>query len=138
MTQQQLLSELNRFRYILQNFDYSDIYNVTFINLESLYCYIENVEDNPFKIQYDNLQTILDNIEMYIPFVTDDGFIDTVETDSLKYPYTGGFQKAFSAKKRLNFTTLVRTITDDIQWELILDICMSIRDRYEFQSYIHI
>ena len=62
--------ELENLRDLINNFDYSELKNVTFINLESLFTYIAQVEDNPFRRQYEAMQSSLDILEPFIPFAT--------------------------------------------------------------------
>ncbi len=128
LSQEKLLYELNEFKSTLKDFDYSCIDNIVFINLESLYCYVENVENNPFKIQYEKLQKILDIIEPYIPFTTQTEFINIMDTfqnlsDNIKH--------AFSLKKRINFISYVNLITTEDEWQDIVNVCKDIRNAYE-------
>lgn len=124
LTEEQLLIELNNFRDTLQNFDYSDIRNVTFINLNSLYYYIQTVENNPFQLQHQKLQQILDKIEPYIPLITDDGFLNIIDIEQA--PDIQDLKQMIGLKKRLNFTSVARLITTDEQWQAIIDVCKNI------------
>lgn len=130
LTQSELLTELNNFKYNLQNFDYSNIKNITFINLDALYYYIENIEDNPFKIQYEKLQKILDIIEPYIPFSIDSDIIDILDITSISSndEESHMIKNFFSLKKRINFMNSVRIITTDEQWQYLIDTCEKIRN----------
>lgn len=128
LSQEKLLYELNEFKSTLKDFDYSCIDNVVFINLESLYYYVENIEDNPFKIQYEKLQRILDIIEPYIPFTTQTEFINIMDTFQ---NLSDNIKRAFSLKKRINFINYVNLITTEDEWQDIVNICKDIRNAYE-------
>ncbi len=128
LSQEKLLYELNEFKSTLKDFDYSCIDNIVFINLESLYCYIENIENNPFKIQYEKLQKILDIIEPYIPFTTQTEFINIIDTFQ---NLSDNIKRAFSLKKRINFINYVNLITTEEEWQDIVNICKNIRNAYE-------
>lgn len=136
LTQERLLEELEKFKFTLKNFDYSDIKNIIFINLDSLYCYIENIEDNPFKLQYKKLQNILDIIEPYIPFTTENEFVNITDMND-SFTDLEDIKHAFSAKKRFNFINYVRSLTTESEWQDVISICKDIRNTYErYTSYI--
>ncbi|WP_070001055.1 hypothetical protein [Cellulosilyticum sp. I15G10I2] len=133
LTKQQLENHLLQFRHVLSSFDYSSIQNIRFLNLESFFVYMDNVENNPFKQQYDELQKILDAIQPYLPFVSSKrakDFLnalgsssDDEEVDTIKRNYT--------EKLRQDFINLARTITIEDEWQRIIDICEEIRLRKE-------
>ena len=70
LTKHELEVELEDFRHLLSDFDYSSIKNITFLNLDAFLAYMENVEGNPFKLQYNALQKKLDILQPYLPFVS--------------------------------------------------------------------
>ena len=70
LTKQELESHILDFRNLLSQFDYSQIKNVTFLNLEAFYAYMDNVKGNPFELQYNALQEKLDYIQPYLPFIS--------------------------------------------------------------------
>lgn len=136
LTQERLLEELEKFKFTLENFDYSDIKNIIFINLDSLYCYIENIEDNPFKLQYKKLQNILDIIEPYIPFTTENEYVNITDMNE-DFTELEDIKRAFSAKKRFNFINYIRSITTESEWQDVISICKDIRNTYErYTSYV--
>lgn len=136
LTQERLLEELEKFKFTLENFDYSDIKNIIFINLDSLYCYIENIEDNPFKLQYKKLQNILDIIEPYIPFTTENEYVNITDMNE-NFTELEDIKRAFSAKKRFNFINYIRSITTESEWQDVISICKDIRNTYErYTSYV--
>lgn len=133
LSSQELYLHLNNFRETLQKFDYSDLENVTFFNLESVYTYIENIENNPFKRQYNALQQTLDNLQPYLPFLSSQrardfliqvaSATDDEDITHLKIEYT--------KKLRMDFINAARMITSEKDWETIVNICEEIRSRKE-------
>lgn len=133
LTQEQLYNELNNLKYLVNNFDYSELKNVTFINLESLFTYIAEIEDNPFQRQYEALQTSLDILEPFIPFATGEKakefLIQVSQTTSdeeiqwLKQEYIN--------KMRIDFVNVIRMITSEDEWNYLVQICESIRQSKE-------
>lgn len=133
LTAQDLVNHINNFRNILGNFDYSAIKNIRFLNLEAFFSYMNSVEDNPFKMQYDALQRELDCVQPYLPFVSSERaseFLTSMakaqndaETHSIKEDYT--------QKLRTDFINLARTLTTDDQWQSVINTCEEIRSHKE-------
>lgn len=129
----ELTSKLNNFRNTVNNFDFSEVQNVTFLNLNALYTYISEVEDNPFKRQYDIIQEQLSDIIPYIPFAmgtTASEFLDKasniqneVQMEMLKVE--------FSERSKLDFIDTVRMIHSDEEWDYLISICETIRQNKE-------
>ena len=133
LSSQELNLYLNNFRETLQEFDYSDLENVTFFNAESVYAYMKNIEDNPFKRQYNALQQTLDSLQPYLPFLSSQrakeflmkiaSATDDEDIDQLKIEYT--------QKLRLDFINVTRKVTNEKDWDSIVEICEEIRSRKE-------
>lgn len=138
LSSKELYTHLNNFRQTLTGFDYSNIGNIRFINLESVYAYMETVENNPFRRQYAELEEILDTLQPYLPFLSSQRakdfliHISTVtdddEVEDLKLEYT--------QKLRMDFINTTRKITCEADWKLIMNICEQIRSRKE-ETYLH-
>lgn len=133
LTQMQLKYHLNSFRHILKDFDYSELNNIRFLNLESFYTYMETVEGNPFQKQYNALQKELDILQPYLPFISSaraKEFLHAItktqdedEIQSIKQEYT--------KKLRQDFIHFSRTVTTDSEWENLISTCEEIRSRKE-------
>lgn len=133
LSSKELYTHLNDFRQTLQGFDYSNIGNIRFLNLESVFAYMETVENNPFKRQYIALQEVLDILQPYLPFLSSQRakdfliHISTVTNDDevelLKLEYI--------QKLRMDFISTTRKINNEDDWELIISICEQIRSRKE-------
>lgn len=138
LSSKELYTHLNNLREVLSDFDYSDIKNVRFINLQAVYSYIENVPDNPFKRQYFELQEILDTLQPYLPFVSSERaksfLIDISNADNDED--IENLKKEYTYKLRLDFLNTARTITNDKEWKNIIGICEDIRSRKE-EMYVH-
>ncbi len=138
LSSKELYMHLNNFRQTLAGFDYSNVGNIRFINLESVFAYMETVENNPFKRQYTELEEILDILQPYLPFLSSQRakdfliHISTVtddeEVEDLKLEYT--------QKLRMDFINTTRKITQEADWKLIMNICQQIRSRKE-ETYLH-
>lgn len=138
LSSKELYMHLNDFRETLQGFDYSNLGNIRFLNLESVYAYMETVENNPFQRQYKELQEILDTLQPYLPFLSSERAKDFLihmstvtdedEVERLKLEY--------SKKLRMDFINIARKITCEDDWALIITICEQIRSRKE-ESYLH-
>ena len=138
LSSKELYTHLNDFREVLQGFDYSRIGNVRFLNLESVYAYMENVENNPFKRQYYELQEILDTLQPYLPFLSSERAkmflikMSTVKNDE----DIEQLKNEYKEKLRMDFIDTARKTTCDKDWELIINICEQIRVRKE-QTHLH-
>lgn len=133
LTKQELTDHLMNFRAILGNFDYSSLKNIRFFNLESLYAYMDNVEDNPFKKQYIALEEELDYIQPYLPFVSSEraaAFL-TAMSNAQNDHEIETIKKDYTEKLRKDFIKLARTTTTDKQWHSILSTCEEIRSHKE-------
>ncbi|HHW67040.1 hypothetical protein [Defluviitalea raffinosedens] len=135
LTSQQLSDELNKLKSLINDFDYSELRNVTFLNLESLYTYISEVEDNPFQRQYEALQASLDILEPYIPFAIGERAREFLilasqmttdeEIEALKQDYL--------ERMRLDFVNTIRMIQSEEEWKYLTQICETIRQSKESQ-----
>ncbi len=133
LTKQELENHLYEFHQLLQNFDYSCIKNVTFLNLDSFFAYMENVEGNPFEKHYEALQKKLDALQPYLPFVSSNRaneFLEALshtqnddEVKQIKVNYTKIL--------RDDFIKFSRTVTTDEGWNHVINTCEEIRLRKE-------
>ncbi len=133
LTKQELQNTLNDFRTILQSFDYSSIKNITFLNVDAFFSYMKNVEGNPFERHYQALQTKLDILQPYLPFVSSqraNEFLEALgqtrsdeEIQQVKLDYTQIL--------RNDFIKFSRTVTTSQQWAQVINTCEEIRLRKE-------
>lgn len=133
LTSQQLSNELSNLKSIINDFDYSDLKNVTFLNLESLYTYIAEVEDNPFQRQYEEIQASLDILEPFIPFASGERARDFLiqasqmnSDDEIQW-----LKQEYAAKMRLDFVNTIRMVQSENEWNYLVQICETIRQSKE-------
>lgn len=133
LTQQQLKAHLEHFYHILSNFDYSQLQNIRFFNLDSLYSYMETIKNNPFQEQYAALQHELDYIQPYLPFVSSEraGEFLTLIAKAKNDDEVCSIKKDYTKKLRMDFINLARTTTTKSQWQNIIDSCEEIRSHKE-------
>lgn len=134
LSREELFFELDNLRDLIQNFDYSELENVTFLNLESLFTYIAEVEDNPFQRQYEALEAALDKLEPFIPFTSRErarGFLikmNQVETnEEIEW-----LKEEFSNKVRNDFVNMIRLIDSEEEWLHLKEICEILRQSKEY------
>ncbi|MHC1748856.1 MAG: hypothetical protein AB9856_10955 [Cellulosilyticaceae bacterium] len=133
LTQSELEYHLSSLRTILKDFDYSSLKNIRFINLESLYNYMDTVENNPFKRQYSALQQELDFLQPYLPFTSSDraaNFLNEMSTAN-NDDEVENIKKSYTQKLRMDFLNLARTTTSDHDWDEVIRTCEEIRSHKE-------
>ena len=133
LTKQELMMHLNDFYDLLQDFDYSKIKNITFISLDAVLAYMDNVDDNPFSNHYNAIQNKLDYLQPYLPFVSAsraNEFLeclnktnDDFEIFKLKQKYTNIL--------RNDFIKFARTVTTTDGWLNVISTCEQIRAKKE-------
>ena len=133
LTKQELENHIRDFRELLSHFDYSSIKNITFLNLDAFYAYMDNVKGNPFELQYNALQEKLDYIQPYLPFTSSkrasefmNSLSNTKNDEEIEL-----VKKLYTKKLRDDFITFSRTATTDDQWTYIIKTCEEIRLRKE-------
>lgn len=133
LSSEELYMHLNTLRETLQEFDYSDLNNIRFINLQAVYAYIENVKNNPFKRQYAKIQRTLDMLQPYLPFVSTErakNFLIEISNANSDEAIEN-LKKDYTDKIRIDFINTARTITNEQEWMCIINICEDIRLRKE-------
>lgn len=133
LTKQELEVQLEDFRHLLSDFDYSSLKNISFLNLDAFFAYMENVEGNPFKTQYDALQNKLDILQPYLPFVSANRANEFMEALSHTHndEEVTAVKQAFTKILRDDFIKFSRTVTTNDQWLRIISVCEEIRLRKE-------
>lgn len=133
LTKQELEVQLEDFRHLLSDFDYSSLKNISFLNLDAFFAYMENVEGNPFKAQYDALQNKLDILQPYLPFVSANRANEFMEALSHTHndEEVTAVKQTFTKILRDDFIKFSRTVTTNDQWLRIISVCEEIRLRKE-------
>jgi hypothetical protein len=118
---------LNNFRDVLLNYDYSELSNVIFLDVESLTEYINNNKGNPFEKQYNELEDILDKIISYLPNSLPNDTIDVL-TKILNTNYNNEdlVRKNILFNIKMDFIQHVKNI-DNNEWLELINKCKQIR-----------
>lgn len=138
LSAEELYMHLNMFRQTLKDFNFTHIGNLRFLNLESIWAYMETIENNPFKRQYNELESILDTLQPYLPFLSQERartFLITIATITNDEEIEA-LKSEYHHKLRLDFINVARKTSCDREWKLIMDTCEKIRRRKE-ESYLH-
>lgn len=133
LTKQELEMELDDFRHLLADFDYSAIQNVTFLNLNAFLAYMENVEGNPFQMQFKALQDKLDILQPYLPFVSSTRANQFLEAMSKAQndEETLLIKKDYTKILRDDFIKFSRTVKSNDEWQNAVEVCEKIRLKKE-------
>ena len=126
MTETELITQLSS---IKQTLDYAKkvFHNIIFFNNQSFYFFLK-------QLKCDDGQTIgaiLDQLEQCIPFaLTDDSFslfLSSCQSDS--YEKMEALRKGFIESSKNDFLLHLLSISDEIQWQHILDTCEMLRKK---------
>jgi hypothetical protein len=132
ISESQLEIKLNEFRDVLINYDYSEIENVIFFDINSLNYYIENNRGNPFEKQYDAIEDILNSIYLYLPCSLSDDTIDVIsEILDVKYGDEALVKQNLLFNIKLEFIDMVKNISTEDEWKRLVQLCKKIRNTKE-------
>ncbi|QUI21756.1 hypothetical protein HZI73_05370 [Vallitalea pronyensis] len=128
----ELENKLNQFRDVLINYDYSDIDNVIFFDIQSLNHYIEHYKGNPFEKQYDAIEKILDSIYSYLPGSLPDDTINVISKIlNVKYGDETIVKQNVLFNIKLEFIEMVKNISTEAEWRQLVALCKKIRSTKE-------
>lgn len=135
LEQKELAEKLEYLRKAVQDFDYSQLYNIIFYNFYSLYLFMSQIQWGPEK--ENTLDCLLDEIECYIPLgltKTSLNFFLTAVSAPTQWE-TAELNKLFSCRCRMDFINLIRMAKDCEEWEKIVNACEVLRQKQEEQYY---
>lgn len=128
ISEQALTKELNHFRFILTSYDFTEISNVIFFDIESLNCYLKMYEDNPFERQYRELEIILDKISAYLPSNISNDTIEVLnEILDSSYCNMDLLKDHLLFNVKLDFIERVKDIQTEEEWKKLLVTCNQLR-----------
>lgn len=138
LSSQELYMHLTDFRQILMDFDSTHIGNLRFMNLESVYAYIENATNRSFNAHHNKLEETLDILQPYLPFLSSDRAKEfLVEISKVTSDYeVEQLKEKYTKKLKVDFINTINKLTCDEDWQLLIDVCEHIRFRKE-ESYLH-
>ncbi len=128
ISEEALIIELNHFRSILSDYDFTEISNVIFFDVESLNCYLKMYMDNPFERQYKELEIILDRISAYLPSTLSNDTMDIL-SDILDDSYCNMdlLRNHLLFNVKLDFIERVKDIKTEEEWQGLLAACNQLR-----------
>ncbi|MBC7959185.1 MAG: hypothetical protein H7X94_04885 [Vallitaleaceae bacterium] len=128
ISEQTLMDELNHFRAILTHYDFAEISNVIFFDVESLNCYLKTYADNPFERQYRDIERILNKISPYLPSNISSDTIDALsEILDSSFCNMELLKDHFLFNVKLDFIERVKSIQTESEWQKLLTLCNDLR-----------
>ena len=122
MTETNLILRLYDIRDILKN---SNIKNIVFLNLDSLYSFFDK--------KGGNISELINTIEPYIPLmISSENIKDFIEAavtndeERIKW-----LEDAFITNSKIKFINSVYSVETENEWQEIVDLCVKIRDYKE-------
>lgn len=127
LSKRQLEKQLIILKSILNCFDFSKFYNVEFINIETLYFYIDFYNKTPFKIK-----EIIHSIDSYIPldFLSDNNLIFNYKSALYSENIANFkiFKSIFEKNAIKNFLILIDNANCPNSFNNILNICVQFKN----------
>lgn len=128
ISENELENKLNQFRDVLINYDYSEIDNVIFFDINSLNHYIENYKENPFEKQYDAIENILNSIYPYLPGSLPSDTINLIsKIINVKSQDEELIKQNVLFNIKLDFIEMVKDISTEKEWNDLVELCKKIR-----------
>ncbi len=128
VTEEQLIVPLDLLRNILQNFDYDNIKNIIFLDMESFYIFINQYTQVPVDT---TIEEIMETIEPCIPvsLCIDHEILDiflnaSVSSNEEQFKK---LERDFYKRARMDFLNTVKNATTEPQWNGIVSTCVLIR-----------
>lgn len=125
ISEKQLKNNLYILKKIMSNFNYKDIYNIVFLNLDSFYYYLQKNYNNEY-----NINKIFEEIEPYIPLAL---CVDTNILNILNKALTTcsldlfcKTKKQFYENAKIKFLSLIKHCKDDDFYKII-SLCERLR-----------
>ncbi|TCT14647.1 hypothetical protein EDC18_105128 [Natranaerovirga pectinivora] len=135
LSEKELEYKLNEFRHVLLDYDYSDVENVVFMNIDALNSYIQKYQDNPFERQYQDLEQIFNSIIPFIPSSIPDEAVEAI-TNILetKYEDRDVIKKNIQFNVKMDFIEMVKGLSSEREWKELLELCKDIRNAKEIMT----
>lgn len=128
ISKESLIGELNHFRDVLNNYDFSEISNIVFFDLNSLNHYLKNNEDNPFDRQYREIEHSLSILEPYLPCSLSGEMIEVLMDLLGCYEEDSDLLKEhFVFNIKMDFIEQVKGIENEGEWQYLLQLCEDLR-----------
>ena len=132
MSEKELEDELNSFRDILLHYDFSEVENIIFFDVESLNYYLQTNKENPFERQYQALEEKLNHLAPFIPTnATEETIKVLTEILSVKYDDKKIIKENILFNIKMDFIERVKNLKSENDWSYLVAICKKIRSEKE-------
>lgn len=131
ISEQKLIKKLNQFRDILLNYDFSEVKNIVFFDVNSLQCYLKTFKNNPFERQYCELDALMNEMLPYLPSALP---LDVLQAINDAMGYTDdAFKEQVLMNMKLDFIERVKEINSEHEWQQLVDFCVQLRREKEYE-----
>jgi len=129
ISEEVLVDELNHFRDILNHYDYEEVSNVIFFDIDSLNYYMQTHKDNPFERQYKEIETAFDLLSPYLPSsITEETIQMILEIMNRQDVESELVKENLLFNLKLEFIERVKGIQSEDEWNLLIAICKKLRN----------
>lgn len=123
-----LVDELNHFRDVLNHYDYQEVSNVIFFDIDSLNYYMQTHKDNPFERQYKEIETAFNLLSPYLPSsITEETIEMILEIMSRQNVHSQLVKENLLFNLKLEFIERVKGIQSEDEWNRLIAICKKLR-----------
>jgi hypothetical protein len=134
ISEEVLVDELNHFRDILNHYDYEEVSNVIFFDIDSLNYYMQTHKDNPFERQYKEIETAFDLLSPYLPSsITEETIQMILEIMNRQDVESELVKENLLFNLKLEFIERVKGIQSEDEWNLLIAICKKLRNEKLFE-----
>lgn len=128
LSENELTETLNSLRDTLLHYDFSEVDNIIFYDIESFTNYIETHRRNPFEMQYRDIEHALTKLGPYLPTHLSPNAIDILsQTLSEEFGNKSLVDETILLNIKLDFIDDIKKIQSEDEWEALIDKCNTIR-----------
>lgn len=128
ISEEVLVDELNHFRNILNHYDYQEVSNVIFFDIDSLDYYMQTHKDNPFERQYREIESAFNMLSPYLPSSMTGETIDMIlEIMNHQNIHSEIIKENLLFNLKLDFIERVKSIQSEDEWYRLIMICKKLR-----------
>lgn len=128
ISEEVLVNELNHFRDILNNYDYQEVSNVIFFDIDSLDYYMKTHKDNPFERQYREIESAFNLLSPYLPSSmtseTIEILLDIMKSQNVHSEIA---KENVLFNMKLDFIEQVKNIQSEDEWSRLIGVCKKLR-----------
>lgn len=124
LTDEQIEYYLNELRNTLTNYDFSDVSNLLFFDIESFSYYLNNTVNNPFEMQYQEIESILTLLSPYIGTSIPSDIMELFEDLGYEISYNNILTNNLFLSAKLDFLDRIKSTESQRDWLLLIDECI--------------